>query len=599
MQRAKIVLNLDFQSRRAPPPLTVRRLDSAWQFVFDLYNGGTAYPLDGCRVSFQAIKADGTSILDWCKVDGSTAIYNGDEQLTAAGGMAECKLCVYGDDGKRLSSKTFFLSVEEWREATDVSSTTEVPLLESLIENVRTLNVTADGAAERAEGSAARAEESKKYAVEAAEEVNQMFNNAAKEDTLQEIRDKLDGYKAESPTEDTQKQVLKELEAQSVLLSLISKNAIGDFKQYSDLRNVIRAGLAGSYLNVGDQVVTPYAIEGGSTYQAPWDVKHIAEDGVYLGMHYAIPDDVQFDAPEAIYYAKDGLETGTYHIAIGCGYGKGWVTGSNIQFTLAQAVPAGGQVFIDFGTNADLDPTSGRAVRTYAAIGASDAIESTTTSSGTDGTSLGTIGAVNAHKTNGQLNAISRTVYGNGRYSESAIRQWLNSEAAAKSWWKPTNNWDRPPRAADLNRAGFLTRLPKEFVAILDYNDIVVALNTTEGFSTDRETVHDRVFLPSTLNLNIDPQLANAEGPVWDYYKALSDALGLQEFAQWQTYEILKHYNLTSAGGNLSPVYVWLRSAHRGYACLAWYVNSSGLVDTANGCNAFRSCPACKIKKLA
>ena len=401
------------------------------------------------------------------------------------------------------------------------------------------------------------------------------------------------------PTEETQKLILDEVKTQTTFLSLISKSQIGDFKNYSDLRNVIRAGLASSYLTVGDQVIVPYAIEGGSTYQAPWDVKHIADDGVYLEMHYAIPDDMQFDAPEAIYYAENGLAAGTYHIAVGANYGNGWAVGQNIQFTLANAVPAGGQVFIDFGASYDNDPTSGRAVRTYAKAGALEAIESTTTSSGIGGTSLGTIGAGNApHKTNGQLNAISRVLHGNGRYSESAIRQWLNSEAGANSWWTAKNNWDRPPGTADLNRAGFLTRLPKEFVDILDYNDIVVALNAVGGYSEDRETVHDRIFLPSTLNLNIDPQLANAEGPVWDYYKALSDALGIQKFGQWQTYEILKHYSLTSAGGNLSPVNVWLRSAYRRTANIAWSVNSSGHVNTNNAYDAYRSCPACKFKKL-
>lgn len=437
-----------------------------------------------------------------------------------------------------------------------------------------------------------------------------MFDEYAKEITLEKIAGSVEqiakngadgsgGSFAKLATEATQSRILSELEAQSVLLSLISKSQIGDFRQYSDLRNVIRAGLASSYLTVGDQVIVPYAIEGGTTYQAPWDVKHIADDGVYLGMHYTVPDDMQFDAPEAIYYAKDGLAAGTYHIAVAAAYGKGWAAGKSIQFTLTQAVPAGGQVFIDCGTSYDKDPTSGLAVRTYSEVGAQEAIESTTTSSGTGGTSLGTMGTGNTpHKTNGQLNAISRVVYGNGRYSESAIRQWLNSEAGANSWWTAKNNWDRPPRATDLKRAGFLTRLPKEFVAILDYNDIVVALNTAEGYSADRETVHDRIFLPSTLNLNIDPQLADAEGPVWDYYKALSDALGIQKFAQWQTYEILKHYNLASAGGSFSPAHVWLRSAYRYSAANAWYVDSSGIVGTPSAYSTLRSCPACKIKTL-
>lgn len=383
------------------------------------------------------------------------------------------------------------------------------------------------------------------------------------------------------------------------VLKSIAANGLPRLLNFADLKRAIRAGYAKVFFDVGDQITTDYAAADGKTYSAPWDVKHIDDTGVYFGMHYAIPEDMQFDAPEAIYYAETELAAGTYHIAVGATYGNGWKAGQNIQFTLAQAVPAGGQIFIDFATSNANDPTAGRAVKTYATIGAADAIESTTTSSGTGGTGLGTIGTSNApQKTNGNLNAISRAVYGSGRYSESAIRQWLNSDAAANAWWTPKNNWDRPPRAADLNRAGFLTRLPADFVKILDYNDVVVALNTMEGFSGDRETVRDRIFLPSIDNLYIGPQLADAESPAWDYYKALAREAGLPgKFQQWQTYPILRAFNLTSANGSLAPVGVWLRSCYRSAASNAWYVDSSGGVGITSAFYVLRGCPACKIKK--
>ena len=383
------------------------------------------------------------------------------------------------------------------------------------------------------------------------------------------------------------------------VLKSIAVNGLPRLLTFADVKRSIRAGYAKVFFDVGDQITTDYAAADGKTYSAPWDVKHIDDTGVYFGMHYAIPEDMQFDAPEAIYYAADGLAAGTYHISVGAAYGDGWKSGQSIQFTLAQAVPAGGQIFIDFSTNNANNPTAGRAVKTYASIGAADAIESTTTSSGTGGTGLGTIGSGNtAHKTNGNLNAISRAIYGSGRYSESAIRQWLNSDAAANAWWTPKNNWDRPPRNADLNRAGFLTRLPADFVKILDYNDIVVALNAVEGFSADRETVRDRIFLPSIENMYIAPQLADAETPAWDYYKALAKEAGLSgKFQQWQTYPILRAFNLTSANGNLAPVHVWLRSAYRSYAFSAWFVDSSGNVGHGNAFVALRGCPACKIKQ--
>lgn len=554
-------------------------MDSAWRFGFTLSDDGRPYPLEGCKVSFQAVKPDGTSILDWCRIEDNKVWYDTTDQFAAADGMVDCKLCVYGEDGERLNSKRFSVCVEGWAEASGLESTSEVPLLEGLIDSVRDLNVTADQAAEAAKASADEAKKSEEHAVAAAKEVDKMFDDKAKEETLQ----KVEGSVREAVD----------------FLQIMAKNQVGNFQNYADIRNVIRAGLAKSFLGVGDQIVTPYAIEGGSTYQAPWDVKHIAEDGVYFGMHYAIPDDMQYDAPEAIYYAPDGLAAGTYNIKIGSVYGDGWKANASIQFTLTKAVPAGGQLYLDCGTNNANDPASSRNLTTYDAIGSATIVETVKTAAGTDGTNLGTIGAGNAHRTNGNLNAISRVVYGNGRYAHSAIRQWLNSEAAANAWWKPQNNWDRPPRSTDLNRAGFLTRLPKDFVAILDYNDIVVALNTQEGFETDRETVRDRIFLPSIQNLYINPQLAEVEGPDWDYYKTLAAESGLGgKFQQWKTYEILKHYNLTSAGGSLAPVTVWLRSCNRNVATTAWIVTSSGYVAAYTACDTYGSCPACKIQKI-
>ena len=382
-------------------------------------------------------------------------------------------------------------------------------------------------------------------------------------------------------------------------LKIIAKNNLGAFQDYAGIRKVIRAGMAPTYFDIGDQIITPYHIENGATYDAPWDVKHIANDGVYLGMHYALPDDMQFDAPEAIYYASEELPAGTYNISIAVGYGNGWVSGKSIQFTLANPVPVGGQIYIECSTNNANDPTAGRTLTVYQSKGSTTVVETTTTSNGTEGTNLGST-STNAQKTNGNINAISRAVYGSGRYSESAIRQWLNSEMPANQWWKPQNNWDRPPRTADLNRAGFLTRLPSDFVSILDYNDITVALNTQEGFSSDREVVHDRIFLPSLENMNVAPQLAGAEGPVWDYYKILAQEAGVPggQFKQYTNYDVLKHFNLATVGANLSSVHVWLLSCNRYNADSAWCVYNTGNVYYGNAYFAPRICPACKIKVI-
>lgn len=388
-----------------------------------------------------------------------------------------------------------------------------------------------------------------------------------------------------APSLEGQLRIVETLEQQNKILAMIVGNTASQPQTFADIQRIIRSGLAKNFFNIGDQVVTAYAVENGATYQAPWDVKHIDDTGVYLGMHYALPDTMMFDAPEAIYYAGSGLPAGTYNITIGDNHGTGWIAGNRIKFSLTQAVPVGGQIFIDCEQTINNNPADGRTVTTYGAIGALEAIETAITSSGSTGTSLGTI---YLSETNGGLNAIGRCVNGYGRYSESSLRQWLNSDKPANSWWVPQNNWDRPPRATDLGSAGFLSRLPADFVAIIDAVNVDVALS---------ETVRDRIWLPSLQNCYIEPLSNDVEGPAWDYYKTLAQESGITgRFQRNEPYEILKHYRLTSTGNAPSSVGVYLRTIFRSIPSYTWYIGSPGKAGTNSAAYAIRCCPACKIK---
>ena len=366
---------------------------------------------------------------------------------------------------------------------------------------------------------------------------------------------------------------------------------------FMQIQRDVNAGLASALYPVGTQILDKWSkVAGGTEYSAPWDVvHHYANGDMALDWHYALADGVPFDAPEAIYYAPaGGLAAGTYHILIGTAYGDGWSTSKAIQFTLTAAMDEGDQLFINCGTNNANDPTNGRAWNVYAQ-GSTTSKQSGTTSNGTGGTSLGTIGATNAHKTEGNLNAISRVVYGSGRWKESAIRQYLNSSAAAGAWWTPQNGWDRPPAEAATLR-GFLAGFSEDFLSVLQNVTVVTALNTQGDYSEDTETTQDKIFLPSMTEWYINPQYA--EGEEWDYYKTLAQEAGLTgKFQQYQTYEILKKYRVDST---TSAVYVWLRSCGRGHATNAWYVGTSGIVSNYGlAYYAFRGCPACIIKKSA
>ena len=364
---------------------------------------------------------------------------------------------------------------------------------------------------------------------------------------------------------------------------------------WGGIKKLVDHGVAARRLPTGTQILDKWAKVAGTEYDAPWDVVHHHQNGdMELNWHYCTPDGVPFDEPEAIYYANEnGLAAGPYYIIIGTTYGTGWVKDAEIHFTLSADMAEGDQLVINCGTNNANNPGDGRTWNVYAKGSTTSKQSGTTATIGT-GTLLGTIGNTNAHKTNGQLNAISCVVYGSGRWKTSAVRQWLNSGAAAGAWWSAQTPWDRPPAVASTMR-GFLAGCSQDFLDILEPVDVVTALNTQGDFATDTETTQDKIYLPCMDNWYINPQYAG-EGAEWDYYKALAQEASLTgKFQQYQTYEILKRFNIAD---HTSSVFVWLRSCVRGNATNAWLVTGSGLVSNGYACIAYRGCPACKIKKM-
>ena len=363
---------------------------------------------------------------------------------------------------------------------------------------------------------------------------------------------------------------------------------------FSQIQAAVSAGIAPKRFPVGTQIMDTWTANDGTTrYSAPWDVVHHSDEGMSLCWHYAFSSNAEYDAREAIYYAPaGGLAAGAYYIAIGTSRGTGWVKGENIQFTLSAAMDEGDQLYIDCGGSESNNPTAGRAWNVYAK-GSTTSKQSGTTSNGTTGTLLGTIGATNAHRTEGNINAIMRTIYGYGRWSQSAIRQWLNSEAAGGQWWTAQNGWDRPPAYAGTR--GFLAGYSEDFLSVLQPTDVVTALNTAEGFAETTETTQDRIFLPCLENWYISPQ-KSGEGDEWDYFKTLAQEAGLSgKFQWWQTYAILKKYDISSTA---SPRYVWLRSTYLDSANGASIIYNTGMVSYGYAyTNGSSGCPACKILK--
>ena len=400
-----------------------------------------------------------------------------------------------------------------------------------------------------------------------------MSNLVAKEDTLQEILTMCNKIK--------------------VYTGIIAQG--GDADSWANVKRQVKEGMAADLYPVGSQLVDTWYKNTETSYNAPWDVVHYNAAGdMFLKWHYGLPDTLQFDAPEAIYYAPSGgLAAGQYYITIGMDYGEGWKAGDHINFTLQNAMEEGDQLRIEMGEDNKNDPTNGRTWKVFAA-GDTTAKETGTTSNSATGTELGSTSSTGIGYTNGNINAPQRVTYGYGRWSQSAFRQYLNSSAAASAWWTMQNPWDRPPEQHSTLQ-GFLAGLSADFLSVLEPQDIVTAINTVEGSADAFETTQDRIFLPSLQEMYIAPQLANKEGEDWDYYKELAQEAGLSgKFQQYGTYEILKTYyihNKTSACG------ARLRSSYRGTSYATWNVYSSGNVDGNNAYYAFSGAPACIIRK--
>ena len=135
---------------------------------------------------------------------------------------------------------------------------------------------------------------------------------------------------------------------------------------------------------------------------------------------------------------------------------------------------------------------------------------------------------------------------GNNRWSVSNIRQWLNSDGAAGSWWTAQHEYDAPPTSGNVSDAagayadapGFLAGFSAD--VLQHFTDITntTNLNNVDGGGT--ETTVDKVFLPSSTEMG---------------YELLTEGTQLPKF----TNEASKMKTLSSGQRGA----YWLRSVER------------------------------------
>lgn len=377
----------------------------------------------------------------------------------------------------------------------------------------------------------------------------------------------------------------------------------------NEIHEIVRAGEAENVFSIGDQIMLNYN-DGTNDYVLPWDIVHfgnvILQDGetvpgMFIQSHYAMQG-VQFDQNEAFYVVpSEGLAAGTYHITMGNNWGTNVVSGKSYYWTLTESYSEGdllqfGTASDEIGALSDKAPSAWR-VKTYKASGTTPAglaetpTETLTVTEGTSGTSLGTLSSSTKYADSG-VNNMQRASYGYNRWSQSAMRQFLNSDAAVGTWWTPQNVFDRRPTQLATLR-GFMAGFDEAFLNIINPVKVTTALNTlSDSKIGTSEDTYDTFFLASLEQEYIVPQLSGAEGEYWEYWKR---RLGLTSPQGSGSANANANHIRYAYDARTSAQYCRLRSALRGSANLTWYVHSPGYASNNYATSSFRCAPACVI----
>ena len=362
---------------------------------------------------------------------------------------------------------------------------------------------------------------------------------------------------------------------------------------WEDVKNAVRLGLGEKLFPVGYEFTTEDSVTGAVItwvvrghnhhaaangkleYTMTLEAKYLygAASGTYKGL--------VFDAAEALYSAAEELPAGIYNFT--WDYATGSMVIGTYQFTLTTAVPAGGQIVL--GTKMASTTITDCKIATYATVAATAAIESgIVVTEGSEGTSLGTIAMTSATSEN--LNCAQRIMWGSNNYAQSAVRQWLNSDAAAGSVWTPTNKFDRPP-SWNTSYSGFMRGLPADFLAAVQPAVIpcrtnpVFEINSLDGTEYTVNKVYelqDKFFLLSRPEIFGDwdsPSIK--DGEQLEYYEGLTD---------------IERIKYDAAGLARS---CWLRSPNPWETSSERAVNTSGALHSGGAFRDLGVAPACII----
>lgn len=189
---------------------------------------------------------------------------------------------------------------------------------------------------------------------------------------------------------------------------------------------------------------------------------------------------------------------------------------------------------------------------------------------------------------------IDRRNYGNNRYIYSNLRQWLNSAAAAGTWYAAQHSADAAPTSGNVwngynaydGLAGFLNAFTADERAALLDTTITAGKSSTDGGGT--ETCTDKIFPLSCTEVGLSGD--HTCGSKLAIFSDNSSRIATV------TAECVANSNYSSSPSANAAWYYWLRDAYAGSAYYARFVFSDGAL---NWSNAYRGSiglrPACNL----
>lgn len=184
----------------------------------------------------------------------------------------------------------------------------------------------------------------------------------------------------------------------------------------------------------------------------------------------------------------------------------------------------------------------------------------------------------------------NRQSYGNNRWIYSNARQWLNSDAAAGSWYKAQHQYDRPPSSSYVwsgynaydAQAGFLSGFTADEKAAIVPTELTAERASYDGGGVD--TFTDKVFLLSCTEVGLSG--GQTCGKLWPDFTSNSARLA------YGTAEAVSNSNYSaSCISTSSPGYWFLRDSYASNSCYVRIVDTDGTLHydyARNGDNGLR-----------